>query len=126
MQQNKSGVNLLLTNLLYDTTPEELITIDSMTKDFSENEIQQFVMMYRSKRKDPQTILLCCLLGLVGFAGIHRFIMNEMGMGILYFFTAGLCFIGTIVDIINHKQLALDFNQRMIAETLAMMRIPTR
>jgi TM2 domain-containing membrane protein YozV len=78
-------------------------------------------MIYRSKRKDPQMILILCLLGLVGFAGIHRIVIGNIGMGILYFFTAGLCFIGTIVDTINHKELALEYNAKMITETLAML-----
>lgn len=118
---NTSGVNPTLMSLLYDTTPEELIQIDSLTKGFSDQQLQQFVMIYRTKRKDPQTILLCCLLGLIFFAGIHRFVMGQIGMGVLYLFTAGLCLIGTIVDAINHKELALEFNQQMIGETLGMM-----
>lgn len=73
---NTSGINPTLMSLLYDTTPEELILIDSNTRGFSNEQIQQFVMIYRTKRKDEQTILLCCLLGLVFFAGIHRFLMG--------------------------------------------------
>ncbi|MGH2647228.1 MAG: TM2 domain-containing protein, partial [Ginsengibacter sp.] len=65
--------------------------------------------------------LLVCLLGLVGVSGIHRFLIGQVGMGILYFFTGGLCLIGTIVDAINHRSLALEFNGKMIAETLSML-----
>lgn len=118
---NSSGINPTLMSLLYDTTPEELIQINANTKGFSDDQLRQFVMIYRTKRKDEQTILLCCLLGLIFFAGIHRFIMGQIGMGILYLFTGGLCFIGTIVDAINHKQLTLEFNTKMIVETLTMM-----
>jgi len=118
---NSSGINPTLTSLLYDTTPEELIQIDANTKGFSDEQLRQFVMIYRTKRKDEQTILLCCLLGLIFFAGIHRFVMGQIGMGILYILTGGLCFVGTIVDAINHKRLTLEFNQRMIGETLTMM-----
>ncbi len=118
---NNSGINPTLMSQLYDTTPEELIQIDMVTKNFSNEQLQQFIMIYRTKRKDEQTILLTCLLGVVCFAGLHRFIMGQIGMGILYFFTGGLCLIGTIVDAINHKKLSLEFNQKMIAETLTMM-----
>ncbi len=118
---NNSGINPTLMSQLYDTTPEELIQIDMVTKSFSNEQLQQFIMIYRTKRKDEQTILLTCLLGVVCFAGLHRFIMGQIGMGILYFFTGGLCLIGTIVDAINHKKLTLEFNQKMIAETLTMM-----
>ena len=44
-------------------------------------------------------------------------------MGILYLFTAGLCFIGSIVDIVNHKQLAFEHNQKMVFESLQMVRM---
>ncbi len=127
MQQNStSGINPLLMNLLYDTSPEELIQINALTANYTEAEIRQFVMIYRNKRKDAQTILLCCLLGFVGFSGIHRFVLNQIGMGILYLFTGGLCLIGTIVDAVNHKQLTLEYNQKMIGETIAMMQMGGR
>jgi TM2 domain-containing membrane protein YozV len=118
---NPGGVNPVLLQYLYDITPEELITINSRTQGFSADELTHFCVIYRSKRKDPQTILLLCLLGLVGISGIHRFVIGQVGMGILYFFTAGLCLVGTIVDAINHKDLALEYNGKMIAETLSML-----
>lgn len=118
---NSNGLNPVLLKYLYDITPEELITINSRTSGFSDDDVSQFCMIYRSKRKDPQTILLLCLLGLVGVSGIHRFVMGQVGMGILFFFTGGLCLIGTIVDAINHKDLALEYNGKMIAETLSIL-----
>ena len=118
---NTTGVNPVLLQYLYDITPEELITINSRTQGFGDAELTHFCVIYRSKRKDPQTILLLCLLGLVCVAGIHRFVVGQVGMGILYFFTGGLCLIGTIVDAINHKDLALEYNGKMIAETLSML-----
>ncbi len=121
-----NSVNPVLLKYLYDITPEELITINSRTQGFGDDELTHFCMIYRSKRKDPQTILLLCLLGLVFVAGIHRFVIGQVGMGILYFFTGGLCVIGTIVDAINHKDLALEYNGKMIAETLSMLNMIKR
>jgi hypothetical protein len=43
-------------------------------------------------------------------------------MGLLYFFTGGLCLIGTILDIVNHKQLADEYNAQMANETLQLIR----
>jgi hypothetical protein len=123
---NSSGMNPTLMKLMYDTTPEEMIAINGIVKDQTDEKIHQFCMIYRTKRKDPQTILLICLLGFVGFAGIHRFLVGEIGMGILYFFTAGLCFVGTIIDAVNHKEIALNYNQKMIAETMVMMNMGNR
>ena len=116
-----NSVSPVILKYLYDVTPEELITINSRTKDFPEEQLTQFCLIYRSKRKDPQLILILCLLGLVGVAGIHRFIIGQIAMGILYFFTAGLCLVGTIVDAVNHKNLALEYNAKMITETLLML-----
>jgi TM2 domain-containing membrane protein YozV len=121
-----NSVNPVLLKYLYDITPEELITINSRTQGFGDDELTHFCMIYRSKRKDPQTILLLCLLGLVFVAGIHRFVIGQVGMGILYFFTGGLCVIGTIVDAVNHKDLALEYNGKMIAETLTMLNMIKR
>jgi TM2 domain-containing membrane protein YozV len=121
MDTNFNTINPVVLRHLYDVTPEELMTINARTKGFNDDELSQFCMIYRSKRKDPQLILILCLLGLVGIAGLQRFIIGHIGMGVLYFFTAGLCFIGTIVDTINHKELALEYNAKMITETLSML-----
>ena len=123
---NTRRVNPVFLKYLYDISPEELITINSRTEGFSDDELTHFCMIYRSKRKDPQTILLLSLLGLVFIAGIHRFVLGHTGMGILYFFTAGLCWIGTIVDAINHKTLTIEYNAQMITETLSMLNMIRR
>ena len=128
MQYDNSfnSISPVILKYLYDVTPEELVTIDSRTKDFSDEQLAQFCMIYRSKRKDPQMILILCLLGLVGVAGVHRFIIGHIGMGILYFFTGGLCLVGTIVDAVNPKDLALEYNAKMITETLSMLNMIRR
>ena len=126
MDSNYNSINPTILKYLYDVTPEELITINSRIKDFNDDELSQFCMIYRSKRKDPQLILILCLLGLIGVAGVQRFVIGNIGMGILYFFTAGLCFIGTIVDAINHKTLAMEYNAKMITETLSMLNMVRR
>ena len=43
-------------------------------------------------------------------------------MGILYLFTAGLCFIGTIIDLINYQDLAMEYNMRMANEAAMMVK----
>ena len=121
MDSSFNSVSPTILKYLYNATPEELITINSRTKGFSVDDLEQFCIIYRSKRKDPQLILILCLLGLVGVAGIQRFFIGHIGMGILYFFTAGLCFVGTIIDAVNHKELAMEYNAKMITETLSML-----
>lgn len=104
-----------------ELTGYELQYVQSITKDFDESKLLSFANVYRARRKDPQLVLLTCLLGFVGFAGIHRFLLGQIGMGLLYFFTAGLCLIGTIVDLINYQDLAFQYNQRMASEVKMYM-----
>lgn len=106
--------------LLPEIDGEEMMYLQNMLKDYSDQQAQQFAMMYRTRRRDPQTILLVTIVGFLGIAGIQRFMTDQIGMGILYFFTAGLCFIGTIVDLINHKKIAIEYNQTQ-AQQIAMM-----
>ena len=119
--ESNASLNPVIVKYLYDVTPEELITINSRTQGYTDEQLINFCTIYRTKRKDPQTILLLCLLGLVFLSGLHRFVIGDTGLGILYFFTGGLCLVGTIVDAINHKDLALEYNAKMISETLMML-----
>ena len=100
---------------------EEGAFIEAMLKEKSDEQVQNFANVYRSRRRDPQMILLLTLIGFLGVSGVHRFFLNQIGMGILYFFTGGLCLIGTIVDLINHKSLALEYNQRVALEIKAFI-----
>lgn len=58
---------------------------------------------YRGRRKDKWIALLLCIFTICG----HKFYEGKIGMGILYFLTAGLFGIGWIFDII---QLAMKPN----------------
>ena len=109
-------------DVLPELTGEEMLYIQALLKDMDDDKARTFASVYRSRRKDPQMILITALLGFIGFAGIHRFIMGQIGMGILYFFTGGLCLIGTIVDLVNHQRLAFEHNQSIANEVLSMVR----
>src|SRR3990172_2405753 len=91
---------------------DEQAFVQTLIKDMDDARAQQFALVYRARRKDPQTVLLATLLGFVVIAGVQRFILGQIGMGLLYLFTGGLCLIGTIVDLVNYKQLALEYNQK--------------
>lgn len=106
--------------LLPSLEGEEMTYVQTLINDMTEVQAQQFAMAYSARRKDPTTILILALVGFVGFAGIHRFMLNQIGMGILYFFTAGLCFIGTIVDLVNYRKLAFEYNS-VVAQQVSLM-----
>ena len=105
---------------IYQFLPElqgrELVLVQGITKAYSDEQIQTFANIYRTRRRDPQMILLTTLLGFVVVAGIQRFLVGQIGMGLLYLFTAGLCLIGTIVDLINYQDLAYEYNQNIARE----------
>ena len=102
---------------------DELVYLQAFTENLTEDKLQMFIMMYNTKRRKTEIILLCSLLGFVGVAGVQRFVVGQLAMGLLYFFTGGLCFIGTIVDIINHKALTFEYNQKMAMETMSMVNL---
>lgn len=102
---------------------EELYYIQNLTKEFTDEQLQMFAVVYSSRRKDPLTILVTTLVAFVGVAGVQRFLLGQVGMGLLYLFTAGLCFIGTIVDLVNHKKLTFEYNQKIAHEVLSIIKI---
>jgi TM2 domain-containing membrane protein YozV len=48
--------------------------------------------------------------------------LGQIGMGLLYLFTAGLCFIGTIIDLVNYQRLAFEFNQQVANEVAVLIK----
>jgi len=114
-------MNPALVTLIPAVEPDELAYLQQITSTLSDDKMKLFISVYNGKRKKADIILLCTLLGFVCCAGIQRFLLGQIGMGILYLFTGGLCLIGTIVDVINHKQLAFEFNQKMANESMAMV-----
>lgn len=110
-----------LMNLIEAMEGEELVFLQNFTQDLSQDQLQNFVMVYNGKRRKADHILLGCLVGFVAVGGVQRFMVGQTGMGILYLFTGGLCLVGTIIDTINHKKLAFEYNQQMARESMAMV-----
>jgi TM2 domain-containing membrane protein YozV len=108
--------------LMPNLDSEEMPYIQNMIKDLDDDKAKQFAMLYNSRRKDPQIILLTTLLGFIVIAGVQRFIVGQIGMGLLYLFTFGLCFIGTIIDLVNYKKIAFEYNFKVANEVLLLLR----
>ncbi len=97
---------------------EEVMFLENLSKELNEAQLQTFLSIYNGKRKGSDIILIGAVIGLLGVGGIQRFMVGQIGMGILFLLTVGLCYIGTIVDLINHKKLAFEYNQQMAIESL--------
>lgn len=109
-------------DLFPEATGEEMLYLQNILKDMDDEKAKSFINVYRARRKEPMLILVTALVGFVAIAGVHRFILGQIGMGILYLFTAGLCLIGTIVDLVNYQKLAFEHNQKIANEVLIMIR----
>ncbi len=104
-------------DLLPEIKGEELQYIQAVLDGMSEMEAQKFADIYRSRRKNPQDILIFAIIGLLVVPGLQRFLLNQIGMGLLYLFTIGLCFIGSILDLVNYEKLTFEYNQK-VAEAI--------
>lgn len=52
-------------------------------------------------RKSKMVALILCLLGFIGIAGLHRMYVGKVGSGVLHLCTVGICFVGTVLDLIS-------------------------
>lgn len=109
-------------DVLPEVSGDEMVYIQNILKDLDDEKAKSFAHAYRARRKDPQVIMVTALLGFVVVAGIQRFILGQVGMGLLYLFTIGFCFIGTIMDIVNYNKLAFEYNAKAANEVLVMVR----
>lgn len=109
-------------DVLPELQGDEMLYVQGLIKEMDDEKAHNFAHGYRARRKDPQLILLTALLGFIVVAGVHRFILGQIGMGLLYLFTGGLCLIGTIVDLVNYQKLAFEFNQKVAQEVLVLTR----
>ncbi|MBC5992847.1 TM2 domain-containing protein [Pontibacter cellulosilyticus] len=109
-------------HLMPDLEPDEMSYVQTLVNNMSEEEASQFASIYRSRRREPMLILVTTIIGFFGVAGVQRFIIGQIGLGLLYLFTGGLCVIGTIIDLINYRRLAYEYNVREAQQVIAMMR----
>lgn len=99
--------------LLPELEGDESQYISHIIESMPDEKAKLFASIYRSRRRDPILFLGLALLGLFpGIAGVHRFFVGHIGMGILYLITLGLCMVGTIVDMINYKNFAFEYNRK--------------
>lgn len=102
---------------------DELQYIINSVDDLTEDQLELFKTSYKARRKDPVLFLVLALLGLLGIAGIHRVVAGHIGLGIIFFLTLGLCFIGTIVDMINYKSFSFEYNRKQALQIMSDMEL---
>src|SRR6185295_5673529 len=108
-----------ITHYLPELDSIEARHIEQLVESLSREQALLFATAYRQRRKDPQSVLLAAIVGLVAIPGFQRFWLGEIGFGILYLCTWGLLLVGSICDLAQYKTLALIHNQR-VARKIAM------
>src|SRR5258705_1750352 len=112
-----------ITHYLPELQDPESTYIQSLIGRMSHEQVQVFASAYRQRRKDPHTVLLTAIIGLVAIPGLQRFWLGQIGVGFLHFFTWGLLLIGSISDLVRYKTLALLYNQRVAQEIATNMQM---
>ena len=112
-----------ITHYLPELQDPESTYIQSLIDRMSHEQVQVFASAYRQRRKDPHTVLLTAIIGLVAIPGLQRFWLGQVGVGFLHLFTWGLLLIGSISDLVRYKTLALLYNQRVAQEIATNMQM---
>ncbi len=112
-----------ITHYLPELEEAERFYIQGLVDGMSREQAQLFAGAYRERRKDPHTVLLTAIVGLVAIPGLQRFWLGQLGMGFLYLFTWGLLLVGTISDLVRYKKLAFTYNQRVAREIVANIQL---
>ena len=103
---------------LLELSGSEKICIQNLIAQMPVQQAEVFLLEYRRRRKDPQTVLLAAVIGLVACPGFQRFWLGEVGMGLLFLFTAGLLAVGSIIDLCTYRTLARCHNEKVARKIL--------
>lgn len=103
MEQNKVDMYILANQKYFPAEKifylkEKLLAADE----------SKFTMISAVELKDPTVILLISIF--LGYLGIDRFMLGDIGLGILKLLTGGCCGILTIIDWFTVSQKAKEIN----------------
>jgi len=99
--------------MMMSLTLEERNYIETLLRDANEEQKMKYLTQYNFHRKDPKLVLVCTLLGFGLIAGVQRFLIDDIIMGIAFFLTLGFCSLGTIYDAIRYEELAFRYNKKV-------------
>jgi len=97
--------------------PED--SINELKARLSKLSQNQFNAIQGIQLKDPMIMLLLSLF--LGSWGIDRFLLKEIGLGIIKLLTAGGCGIWTIVDWFLVMNRTREFNYKLVSNSLPIV-----
>lgn len=77
---------------------------------------EKYMVVMGIELKDPTTMLLISVF--LGTLGVDRFMMGDIGMGILKLLTGGLCGILTVIDWVTIMKKVRDRNYQQLMMAL--------
>lgn len=101
---------------------DEQIAVARLLQSMTDAQAEQFAHVYRSRRKDPTLVLAFSLVGFLGVAGVQRFYLDQVGLGLVYLLTWGFCGLGTLIDAVRYKSIALTYNRERANEVAELVR----
>lgn len=90
--------------------------IVSLKQKLSEADENKFTMASSIELKNPSTMLIISIF--LGVLGVDRFMMGEVGMGILKLLTLGACYILYFIDIFTIQKKVREMNYNNIIAAL--------
>lgn len=87
--------------------------VNDLRRQLTREELDELDRMLMMERKSSGLVAGLAAIGLVGVAGVHRFVLGDVGKGILMLLTAGGCGIWTIVDLVRSSTIASDYNIKL-------------
>ena len=104
---------------MYLTTNQKYFPVDKLPlikeKLMSLND-EKYMVVMGIELKDPTTMLLISVF--LGTLGVDRFMMGDIGMGILKLLTGGLCGILTVIDWVTIMKKVRDRNYQQLMMAL--------
>ena len=91
----------------------------NLKEDYLNFHKNQFNAIQGIQLKDPMIMLLLSLF--LGSWGIDRFLLKEIGLGIIKLLTAGGCGIWTIVDWFLVMNRTREFNYKLVSNSLPIV-----
>lgn len=92
-----------------------------MMKDLTDTQKMLFTSQYDSAKKDPGTLLVLSIL--FGGFGVDRFMLGDMGMGIIKLLTFGGCGILALIDWFTTRGRTHEYNRKKATEILMAVKM---